>query len=255
MTRIIDSHTHVDVSEAFGWYDPPEAILELMDQAGIAKAVIMSYVDAPSVNDGILTYIAGCVRKYPGRLVGYARMHPGYGRKALALLEEAILEQGFKGLKLHPESIVTHPYAESVLALVRKAGELNAPVLFHSGDESLSLPLQIGKCAALCPCAKIIMGHMGGFHHIEDALLTAEKYENIYLDTSAMPYPHAIKAAVDRIGADRVLFGSDGPGCNPALEVSKVKLAGLTDDQWRKVMGDNIETILERVGKERRGLS
>ena len=33
---IIDSHTHID--EAGFWVDPPEAILRLMDEAGIDRA-------------------------------------------------------------------------------------------------------------------------------------------------------------------------------------------------------------------------
>ncbi|HEX3030402.1 MAG TPA: amidohydrolase family protein [Clostridia bacterium] len=245
--QIVDSHTHVDISEVFGWYDPPESIITLMEEAGISKAVIMSYVDAPVLNMDILNYVAACVRKYPDKLVGYARIHPGYGAEALKILSEAIGSLGFKGLKLHPESIVTHPYNQTALALIRKAGELNAPTLFHSGDECLSLPFQIGKCAEACHDSIIIMGHMGGFFHTEEAIYTAEKYENIYLDTSAMPYPEMVKKAVDRIGADRVLFGSDGPGCNPALEVKKVKLAGLSEKQFSKVMGENIVGILEKV--------
>lgn len=245
--EIIDSHTHVDVSEAFGWYDPPEAILELMDQAGISRAVIMSYIDAPNVNDGIIDYIADCVRKYPDKLIGYARIHPGYGKRAASIFREAVRDLGFKGLKLHPESIVTHPYNNSVISLVKMAGEMNVPTLFHSGDESLSLPLQIAECAGQCPDSIIIMGHMGGFYHMEDAINAAEKYENIYLDTSAMPYPKVVKQAVDRIGADRVIFGSDGPGCNPALEIKKIQMAGLSENQFSKVMGENILSIFERI--------
>lgn len=246
---IIDSHTHVDVSEAFGWYDPPEVILDLMEQAGISKAIIMSYIDAPNVNNKIINYIADCIKRYPDKLIGYARIHPGYGERAFSILNEAIGELGFKGLKLHPESIVTHPYGNTAVALIKKAGELKVPTLFHSGDESLSLPLQIGKCAEMCPESIIIMGHMGGFYHTDDAINAAEKYKNIYLDTSAMPYPKVVKQAVDRIGAERVIFGSDGPGCNPALEVKKIKMAGLSEKQLSKVMGENILSILERVRK------
>ncbi|WP_420871933.1 amidohydrolase family protein [Cohnella rhizosphaerae] len=73
------------------------------------------------------------------------------------------------------------------------------------------------------------MAIWGGYFHVDDALLVAEKYENVYLETSAMPYPHKIHEAVRRIGAERVLFASDGPGCNPELEVKKVKWAGLSE--------------------------
>jgi hypothetical protein len=41
---IIDSHTHVD---RVGWYDPPETIVRLMDEAGIDQSIIMTYRDAP----------------------------------------------------------------------------------------------------------------------------------------------------------------------------------------------------------------
>ena len=35
---IIDSHTHVDEVEAWGWIDPPEVLLPLLDEAGIDQA-------------------------------------------------------------------------------------------------------------------------------------------------------------------------------------------------------------------------
>jgi hypothetical protein len=37
----------VDEYEAFGWFDPPEAMIKLMDEAGIENAVVMTYADAP----------------------------------------------------------------------------------------------------------------------------------------------------------------------------------------------------------------
>ncbi|SEB49708.1 amidohydrolase family protein [Paenibacillus sp. GP183] len=247
MVDIIDSHTHVDNFEAYGWIDPPEKIIDLLDEAKIQKAVIMTYCDVPVLKEDGLSYIAEAVKKFPDRLIGYARLHPQAKAKAIRLLEEAVLDMNFKGLKFHSESISTHPYHEASLAMIRKAGELNIPTLFHCGDESMSLPLQIAKAAESCPDSKIILGHMGGYFHVDDALLVAEKYENIYLETSAMPYPDKIKEAVKRIGAERVLFASDGPGCNPDLEVKKIKFADLSEKDYKLVMSENFAQILERV--------
>jgi predicted TIM-barrel fold metal-dependent hydrolase len=247
MLDIIDSHTHVDEFEAFGWYDPPQTIVDLLDKAGIRKAVIMTYCDTPVLKEDGLDYIAQAVKKYPDRLIGYARLHPQVKGKAIALLEEAVLDMNFKGLKMHPESLTTHPYHEASLALIRKAGELRIPTLFHCGDESMSLPLQIARAAELCPESKIILGHMGGYFHLDDAIRMAEKYENLILETSATPYPDKIREAVKRIGAHRVLYASDGPGCNPALEVKKIEHAGLSDSEMRLVMGENILQLLEQA--------
>lgn len=247
MLEIIDSHTHVDMNEAFGWFDPPEAILDLMDEAGIAKAVIMTYADVPATGNGPLEYIADAVRNYPDRLIGYARLNPFYGQRSLDVLRAAFTELGFKGLKLHQESITAVPYNDAVLALVRLAAEYRAPVLFHTGDEAMSLPLQVARCAERVPEATIIMAHCGGYFHANEAIRVAEAYENLMIDTSAIPYPDKVAEAVRRVGADRVLFGSDGPGCNPALELKKLELAGLTERELDLVLSENMRRLLDGV--------
>jgi predicted TIM-barrel fold metal-dependent hydrolase len=138
--RVIDSHTHVDEYEAFGWFDPPEAIIELMDEADVEKAIAMSYADAPVLKADALQYIYDACKKYPDRLIPYARINP-HVDNAGALLEEAIVDLKMKGLKIHQESVTAAAHHDSIIRLVKKAVEFNAPVLFHSGDEALSLSL------------------------------------------------------------------------------------------------------------------
>jgi predicted TIM-barrel fold metal-dependent hydrolase len=245
---IIDSHTHVDESHAFGWFDPPEAIVGLLDEAEIGRAIIMTYRDAPGPEEGALEYVATAVQQYPDRLIGYARMNPHYGDRALALFDRAIREYGMRGLKLHPVSHVLHPASELTLQLIRHAASLGVPTLFHCGDEEFTLPLQIAEAARLVPEATIILGHMGGYFHVRDAIRAARRHPNLVLETSAMPYPGMIKEAVDILGPERVLFASDGPGCDPAIEVEKVRMAGLTPKQETLLFSGNIERILGLSG-------
>jgi predicted TIM-barrel fold metal-dependent hydrolase len=244
--QVIDSHTHVDEFEAFGWFDPPEAIIELIDEAGIEKAIVMTYADAPVLKPDALQYIHDACEKYPDRLIPYARINP-HAENAAALLEEAIVDLKMKGLKIHQESVTAAAHHDSIIRLVKKAAEFDAPVLFHSGDEALSLPQQFTKLAEAAPEATIILAHMGGYHHTDDAIRVCEKYENLLVDTSACPYPDKIKEAIERLGAHRVLFGSDGPGCNPKLELQKIKRLELSENEERMVLHDNIVSILERV--------
>ena len=244
---IFDSHTHID--EAGFWVDPPETILRLMDEANIDKAVVMTYRDAPLPTGGDpLEYVADACRKYP-RLVGYARMNPRAGDHAVHELERAFADLGMKGLKLHPVSYVMHPASPETISLIKKAAEWHAPTLFHCGDEDFTLPYQIAQAAELVPEATIILGHMGGYFHVEDAIQAAKQHANLILETSAMPYPHMIKRAVDEIGAERVLFGSDGPGCDPTIEIEKIKSAGLSAADEEKLFSTNIERILSQVGR------
>jgi predicted TIM-barrel fold metal-dependent hydrolase len=207
----------------------------------------MTIVDAPEVNSNALELIAEACAAYPGRLDAFARIHPWYGDQSLALLERAIGELGFKGLKLHPVTTIAHPSGEDTLRLIRRAAEHCAPTLFHCGDEPLTTPLAVAHAAAACPEATIILGHMGGYFHSDEAIEVAERFANVVLETSAMPYPGKIRTAVERIGSDRVLYGSDGPACSPLLELEKVRLAGLEPAEERLVLGGNAERILAAV--------
>ena len=243
---IIDAHLHVDDIPALGWKLAAADCVRRLDETGIEKGVVMTIVDAPEVNPGALELIADACAAFPGRLEAFARIHPWYGDEAAALLERAFA-LGFKGLKLHPVSTIAHPSGEDTLRLIRIAAAHRAPTLFHCGDEPLTTPLAIARAAAACADATIILGHMGGYFHVDDAIAAAERYPNLVLETSAMPYPAKIREAVERIGAERVIYASDGPACSPRIEVEKVRLAGLDPESERLVLGENARRMLDAV--------
>ena len=55
--HVVDSHTYIGEYEAFGWFDPPEIIIESLDEASTEQAVIMTYADAPVLKPNALQYI------------------------------------------------------------------------------------------------------------------------------------------------------------------------------------------------------
>jgi predicted TIM-barrel fold metal-dependent hydrolase len=244
---IIDAHVHVDEVPALGWSMPVGATIAHMDRTGIDRSVIMTITDAPAVNADALEMLADEVRIHRGRLVAYARIHPWYGDRAEALLEHALSDLGFRGLKLHPVTSLTHPGDESTLRLIRGAARHGAPTLFHCGDEPLTTPLEIEQAAMRCPEATIVLAHMGAYAHHEDAIAVAERNPNVVLETSGVPYPGVIAEAIDRLGAERVIWGSDGPGCRPELERRKLALVELSASQRRLVMGGSQQRLLDRV--------
>jgi hypothetical protein len=241
---IVDFHTHVDEAELYGWFDPPEKLVPLLDEAGIDRAAVMTYVDLPGSNPAALEYVAESVARYPDRLIGFARLNPNYRRDALGALERAVGELGFRGVKLHPTTTLAHPAGEATVELMRRCGQLGVPVLFHCGDDPYTTPQAIEAGARAAPDAAVVLGHMGGYFHVDDAIAAAERQPNLYLETSAMPYPWKIAEAVSRVGPERVLFGSDGPGCNPALEVHKVRMLGLTPEAEALVLGGSASRLL-----------
>lgn len=241
---IIDMHMHIDNVPSLGWQMSAEQCIQAMDDAGVEKAAVMTIIDLPGLNSRSLELIAEACNSYPGRLYGFIRLNPAYLEESKTLLTQAVTELGFRGLKLHPVSSNQHPAGAATIELIRLAGELGVPTLFHCGDEPMTTPLSIAPAAAACPESRIILGHMGGYFHVEEAIEVAERHPNIILETSAMPYPEKIRAAVERIGAGRVIFGSDGPVSSPSLEVQKVILADLGAEATGLVLGGNAAQLL-----------
>ena len=204
----------------------------------------MPYSEIRPEDPSLIDEMAEAAERFPGRLLPFARMHPSGGEAGVALFESAVRERGHRGLKFHPVGSMVHPADPGHVAFTRKAAELGVPVLFHCGDEEYTLPWQIARLLEAVPEATIILGHMGGYSHVPDAIEVAERYPNAILETSACPHPGLIREAIARVGPDRVVFGSDGPGCLPALEVKKIRDLGLPEAVERKVLHDTMARLL-----------
>ncbi len=242
---VIDFHAHIDEAHHLGWIDPPSKLLPLLDEARIAVAAVMTYRDASLQDPSPARYVADAVAAHPDRFVGFARIFPGPGTHAADLLERCVLEWGMIGLKLHPVTNLQAPADPANVRITHRAAELGVPVLFHCGDEPNCTPHAIAALARLVPEATIILGHAGGYRHVDDALDVVRECPNLMIDTSAMPYPGRIADFVGAIGPERVIFGSDGPGAPPRLEVRKVLYAGLRDDALELVLRDNAKRLIE----------
>ena len=239
---IIDAHAHLDEVEAFGWKDTPSKLLRLMDSADISKSVVTTYADEPGPEDGV-ERLQGYVEEHPDRFIGFPRMDPRYGEEAMEVFERAITEYGMRGLKLHPVSNLSNPFADFTVEFLDKAAELDVPVLIHSGDRVMTLPKQIGEAASRTD-ATLIMGHVGGFFNGREAVDVAANHENIVLETSAMPYPRILQDAVDRLGASRVIYGSDQPAANPHVELEKIRVLDLSKNQQERILYRNTAELL-----------
>lgn len=241
---IIDAHAHADEFTQFGWIDPPEKVIGLMDRAGIDISIITTYAEAP-FNQSAVDNLVKYVDMYPDRLVGFVRIDPKGGDEAVRCFERTIKAYPrILGMKLHPISNLIKPYSPFCTNLLRKAAELGAPVFMHCCDKPLAQPLQIGKAAELCPETTIIC-HMGGFFRGEEMIRVAHKHRNIYLDTSSIPYPHIILKALEAIGPDRIVFASDNPAGDPVSDLAKIKNLKLPQAVEEKIFYKNIAKILK----------
>jgi predicted TIM-barrel fold metal-dependent hydrolase len=94
------------------------------------------------------------------------------------------------------------------------------------------------------PEAKIILGHICGGGDWEWTIKQAATAPSLYCDTSGSVVDEgAIELAVNEIGADRLLFACDG---SHSAGVGKLKGAQISDDDKRKIWGDNFLRLTGR---------
>ena len=240
---IIDIHGHADLYEAFGWMDPPERVVALMDRAGIDVTCVTTYGEAPGYPAAI-SNLVDFVGRFPDRLIGFVRVNPGAGEAALKAMEEAAAHPEIRGVKLHPISNLLKPYNPLCIAVLKKAAQLGMPVFIHCGDKVAAQPWQIGLGAQACPETTIIC-HMGGFFHGEESIRMAAANPNVFLDTSSTPYPQIIRKAIDTLGPDRVVFATDNPAGDPVSDLQKVLDLHLPEDVLEKILWKNSTKILK----------
>lgn len=119
------------------------------------------------------------------------------------------------GIKIHPEE---HGYKikNYIDKIMEFSSEYNATILSHSGEPN-SMPEDFVDGANKFSKINLILAHLGcGFdnnptHQIKAILRS--KHNNIYTDTSSANnlLPNIIEWAVNEVGSERILFGSDSP--------------------------------------------
>ncbi|MCX9015045.1 MAG: amidohydrolase family protein [Candidatus Methanoperedens sp.] len=223
---MIDAHIHLGgPDKGDGKSLTQVQLISNMNVCGITKAVVFPFNQPHNAFSAANDHIAKAVREYPDRLIGFARLNPNDGAQALAELDR-IYELGLKGIKLHPTAQDFTFDNTNLDKIAEKAAEYRLPLIFDAG-KAQSRPEDLEKFALLHPDCAIIMAHMyGNFIH------TLLACPNVIVQTTAMLKSKIIVEAVEKIGADRIMMGSDYPYLNMCAEVKKIQDLDITD--WDK---------------------
>jgi hypothetical protein len=186
----------------------------------------------------------------PGMFRGFCFLNPMLGARAVRReIDRGVQELGLKGIKLE---ISNNARDERVMGPVMAAAEhYGLPVLQHSWSQTNikersfhSDPEDTCLLARRHPRVNIIMAHLTGcgFRGVR----AARGLRNIWVDTSgAAPEAGLVEYAVDQLGADRVLYGSDLPIRDLPVAIARVTGAQLTAAARRAVLHDNAADLLK----------
>ncbi len=258
--KIIDIHAHIypdkiaqKASTAIEhFYDIPMdcdgtlgSLLKAGDRAGVDTFVVHSVATGPEQVQSINNFIAGAVQAHPGRLIGFATLHPH--SEHIEREVDRVTALGLKGIKIHPDFQKFNIDSDEAFRIY-EAIEGRLPVLIHTGDYryEFSKPRRVLNVIKRFPRLDVICAHFGGWSEWGDAAGVLAG-QGVYVDTSSSLYSltdEQAKALIISFGADRVLFGSDYPMWEPAPDIEKLLRIGLSAEEKEKIFHLNAEKLL-----------
>ncbi|HKQ78511.1 MAG TPA: amidohydrolase family protein [Blastocatellia bacterium] len=265
--------------EITGWKMPPLDPAELaaiwtseFDRHGVTGALMIASVPGDEES------VAAAVAAFPDRIVG-AFMFDPTKPDAESRARRAFDDLGLRVICLFP---AMHHYSmaenEGVRAIAALVGERpGAAVFVHCGalsvgvrkkfglpslfDMRRSSPLDIYSLAAEFHKTKFIIPHFGA-GMFRETMMLADLCPNVYVDTSStnkwMKYesapvdlPTIFKRALDVLGGERLLFGTDSSffprGWVASVfdaQVNALSQIGASEEQARAIFGDNLRRLL-----------
>ena len=263
---IIDTHSQLWTKEALETFPPSmaagykqmfkgiktfelEDILADMDEAGVDMAVIVA-ADAETTfrykipND----LVAEAVKRYPKKFIGFAGVDPHKGRLALEEVDRSLEELGLSGLKFLPHLHEMTPNDPRMYPLLKKAQQLNIPVLFHTGVHfhagtrlRYCRPETLDDLAIDFPELKIIAAHFG-FPWFYEALAVVQKNANVYFNIAGWAPKRIPEYVINMMNgplAHKALLGSDFPLLSMVRVMNELKELPLKEKTLQKLLSDN----------------
>jgi predicted TIM-barrel fold metal-dependent hydrolase len=225
--------------------------------------------------------LASLVARNPGRLHGLASVDAYDGDRSAREAERAIRDLGLRGLFVdcaRGEKMIDAPQARPTLEV---AARLGVPVFVHpvapqqltrqmapygvigtlfaraTTNSASLIALVEGGVFSELPGLRVVVTALafGGLAMASalssQSLLPAGTLDvmrkHVFIDTM-WPTPTLVRAAVDLLGADHVIAGSDWPivdsGSLPGALMQAMQQAGLSDVQMKAIAGSNCRNLL-----------
>ncbi len=246
---IVDAHCHM--GPWFNFHVPEDgsaaSMVHAMDQTGITCGIVAPHVAiGPDSARGNREAVEAAAQ-FPGRIVPYVTVNPTHGerevREEIARWER---ETGVRAFKIHPGCHEYRASGENYFPVYEYAHEHGLPILSHSwAGDPLGGAGSLGALAEKYPRAGFIIGHAASSWEIlAESEAEAKRRDNIYLDLTGSRLLYGLlEEMVRRVGAERVLLGTDMPFIDPRPGLGRVLMSRLSDDDKRLILGLNAQRL------------
>jgi predicted TIM-barrel fold metal-dependent hydrolase len=272
--KIVDGHTHT-----FSSYDAAEKILESFnkiyninfDNPGIGTIDdVLGSMEKSQIDFTIMANFAPTkilhsnnqwtieISKIHNSLIPLVSFDPDMEGNLGKLLEGYLID-GAKGIKIHPMAQAFDPDNNRMHEIYSYCDDIRLPVVFHCGRVANARLNEFANLHKIMPVINkyrrmpIILTHMVD-GNVQDVFHLASNYPNVYFDTSIVitGFPpiketnepswlddELVEDVINKVGADRVIFGSDYPWGSPGYDINRLLNLNLSDSQKSLILGEN----------------
>lgn len=230
---IIDGH--VFLGKTIYMEQDLETLITNMDRFGVGASVVVAPPPGPFYIDAN-AYVREAVEEHPDKLVALYRANPHLKGEADRFSEA--LERGFVGLQLDPTNDGYGVGSDIMDPLVKVAEEERVPVYIRSGDSIFCPPEAIVDYATDFEEVNFVTNNS------RRAYWALKGCENVYLMSQPFPTLGFQRGYAERFDISKLVFVSDAPLGILDVEMKGVELAGLDEDQREKILGGNLERII-----------
>jgi predicted TIM-barrel fold metal-dependent hydrolase len=255
---VIDCHAHLAHHSSPTWEADDRKLIEAADKLGIDQLCCSTLTPGFwATAEGFREcneWTAQAMARFPGRVLGYCYVNPGFSREATEEIRRCIGGRGFVGIKLYNQYVCSEPV---VWPIVELAIELRVPILQHAGhahyfvkeQPRLSDAGHVAELSRRYPEAMLICAHVCGGGDWEWTIKTLRNAPGAFLDTSgSVTDEGTIEMAASVLGVDRLVFGCD---MSMTAGVGKIRAARLSERDKRKILGENAARVLHMGEKDR----
>jgi predicted TIM-barrel fold metal-dependent hydrolase len=257
---IIDSHTHLTFRQSESLDSELQRLIGAMERTHVDKACIMLRMEEQErhffwTEDDIVNSadaMAEAVVKYPDKFYTLLWMHPVLSKEFnIKIVEKYMVNGPLDGVKL---SIQMNARDKRLEPLADYLQAYNIPVLFHSWYKTVnkyqyeSDPADIADLAARFPKLRILIAHVTGCK--KRGVQDIKKHENVLIDTSgSQPEDGYLEYAINHLGEDRVVFGSDYPGREIATQLGRIYSLDMSASTREKIFYKNAISFFTKGGE------
>jgi predicted TIM-barrel fold metal-dependent hydrolase len=253
--EIFDCHLHcpAESGEKWQWHKVTptfDDFVRYLDMNGVQRGIInsqRSYLLSPGEFVAGNREVARFAEKSKGRFLGACVVNPLYIEEALREIEYCHNQLGFVWVGELCNYMVPYLYTiREFELLVEQVVELNMVLALHTEQGEMEY------IAGKFPQATIAFAHFGDDHEYDDIFKRIDMVAgnpNFYLDTSGYGHDRVgvLEYAVEKIGPDRVLFGSDFSINDPGTVIARIRNAFITPGQKQKIFSGNLQALLKKV--------